>query len=117
MHFQITLYVATSLLFAASASADTPQTYVQLIIKACPAAEQTGRDHRPDAVTGYYSDPINQGLVLLFGEERKHRKRASTSVNDPKRTSAAQALAAPGAEQYAPAALPPHSTKQSDRVW
>jgi len=47
-------------LFAASASADTPQTYVQLIIKACPAAEQTGRDHRPDAVTGYYADPINR---------------------------------------------------------
>ena len=63
MHFQITLYVATSLLFAASASADTPQTYVQLIIKANPAAEQTGRDHRPDAVTGYYADPIHQGLV------------------------------------------------------
>jgi hypothetical protein len=63
MHFQITLFVAASLLFGTSANADAPHTYVQLIIKTCPAAEQTGQDHKPDAVTGYYADPINQGLV------------------------------------------------------
>ena len=53
----------------------------------------------------------------LLGVKRTSPIRALMSANDPKRTSAAQALAAPGAEQYAPAALPPHSTKQSDRVW
>ena len=63
MHFQTTLFVAASLLFGTSANADAPHTYVQLIIKTCPAAEQTGQDHKPDAVTGYYADPINQGLV------------------------------------------------------
>jgi hypothetical protein len=54
-------------------------------------------------------------LCPLLGVKRL--LRSLMSANDPKRTSAAQALAAPGAEQYAPAALPPHSTKQSDRVW
>ena len=60
---QITLCVLCSLLFVASANADAPHTYVQLIIKACPASEQTGQEHRPAAVLGYYADPINQGLV------------------------------------------------------
>jgi hypothetical protein len=36
---------------------------VQIIVKACPAIEQTGQDHKPDAVLGYYADPINQGLI------------------------------------------------------
>jgi hypothetical protein len=36
--------------------------HVQMIVKACPAIEQTGQDHRPEAVTGYYTDPINQGF-------------------------------------------------------
>jgi hypothetical protein len=39
------------------------QSYVQLIVKACPAVEQTGQDHKPDTVQGYYADPINQGLA------------------------------------------------------
>lgn len=41
----------------------SPQTYVQLIVKACPALEITGQENKPAAVTGYYADPINQGLV------------------------------------------------------
>lgn len=55
--------VAGLLLTAHPAQAATPQSYVQLIVKACPAVEQTGQDHKPDAVQGYYADPINQGLA------------------------------------------------------
>jgi hypothetical protein len=63
MCYRVTFLVIASVFFASSALADTPHTFVQLIIKACPAAEQTGQDHKPDAVMGYYADPINQGLA------------------------------------------------------
>jgi hypothetical protein len=43
--------------------AAAPPTFVQIVVKACPAVEQTGQDHKPAAVMGYYSDPINQGLI------------------------------------------------------
>jgi hypothetical protein len=51
------------LLLPSSVYAATAPTHVQLVVKACPAAEQTGQDHKPAAVLGYYADPINQGLV------------------------------------------------------
>jgi hypothetical protein len=63
MCYRVTFLAVASVFFASSALAATPHTFVQLIIKACPAAEQTGQDHKPDAVMGYYADPINQGLA------------------------------------------------------
>ena len=35
--------------------------YVEVIVKACPPAEIIGTENKPDAVMGYYADPINQG--------------------------------------------------------
>src|SRR5262245_36095908 len=35
--------------------------YVEVIVKACPPAEIIGTEDKPDAVMGYYADPINQG--------------------------------------------------------
>jgi len=52
-----------ALIFVHCADANEPSSHVQLIVKACPATEQTGLDHKPDAVLGYYADPINQGLA------------------------------------------------------
>jgi len=49
-----------------------PRTYVQIIVKACPALEQTWQEHRPDAVTGYFVDPINQGVI--YNNERSPTK-------------------------------------------
>ena len=36
--------------------------YIEVIVKACPAAEITGSENKPDAVMGYYADPINHGF-------------------------------------------------------
>ena len=43
-----------------------------IIVKACPAIEQTGQDHKPDAVMGYYADPISQRLI--YDNERSPTK-------------------------------------------
>jgi hypothetical protein len=45
-----------------AAHAAAPPSYVAIIIKACPAIEQAGQDHKPAAVLGYYANPINQNL-------------------------------------------------------
>jgi hypothetical protein len=63
MNIKTTLGICLGLLASHAAYAATPPNYVQEIVKACPAIEQTGLDHKPAAVTGYYADPINQGLV------------------------------------------------------
>ena len=55
--------IALVLLPSVAVPQESPPIYVQLIVKACPAAERTGEENKPDAVTGYYADPINQGLV------------------------------------------------------
>ena len=69
----IALYATASLLLAtASAQSASQRTYVQIIVKACPAVEQTGQENKPDAVTGYYADPINQGLI--YDNERSPTK-------------------------------------------
>lgn len=69
----IALYATASLLLAtASAQSASPRTYVQIIVKACPAVEQTGQENKPDAVHGYYADPINQGLI--YDNERSPTK-------------------------------------------
>jgi hypothetical protein len=41
--------------------AAAPQVYVELIVKACPSANQAAQANKPNAVMGYYADPINQG--------------------------------------------------------
>ena len=72
MHFKSALIAIPGLFLTFAAQADTDRTYVQIMIKACPALEQTGQDHRPSAVTGYYVDPINQGLI--YNNERSPTK-------------------------------------------
>ena len=72
MYSKIALIAVPGLFLTFAAHADTDRTYVQIIIKACPALEQTGQDHRPEAVTGYYVDPINQGLS--YNDERSPTK-------------------------------------------
>ena len=72
MHFKSALIAVPGLFFTFAAHADTDRTYVQIIVKACPALEQTGQDHRPEAVTGYYVDPINQGMS--YNDERSPTK-------------------------------------------
>ncbi len=62
MYSKIAFCALAGLLATAVGARSENQTYVQIIIKACPALEQTGQDHRPEAVTGYYVDPINQGV-------------------------------------------------------
>jgi hypothetical protein len=46
---------------APSEHAAPPQVFVELIVKACPSANQSAPGDKPDAVQGYYADPINQG--------------------------------------------------------
>ncbi len=48
---------------AASPSTDAPQVYVEIIVKACPADQPEMQADRPDAVQGYYVEPINQGAT------------------------------------------------------
>jgi hypothetical protein len=50
----------------------TPSSYVTIVVKACPAIEQTGQDNKPEAVTGYYADPINHGVI--YDNERSPTK-------------------------------------------
>jgi hypothetical protein len=38
-----------------------PQVFIELIIKACPAADQSAQANKPSAVQGYYADPTNPG--------------------------------------------------------
>ena len=48
--------------------AAAPQVFVELIVKACPSADQSAQANKPSAVQGYYADPINQGK----GYEHEH---------------------------------------------
>jgi hypothetical protein len=73
MHFRLSSFAAAGVLAITPAAAVThPPGYVQIIVKACPALEQTGQDHKPEAVTGYYADPINQGVT--YDTERSPSK-------------------------------------------
>ena len=45
----------------AQSSTESPQVYVELIVKACPSDQPDKQAGRPDAVRGYYTEPINQG--------------------------------------------------------
>jgi hypothetical protein len=44
----------------AQSSTESPQVYVELIVKACPSDQPDKQAGRPDAVRGYYTEPINQ---------------------------------------------------------
>jgi hypothetical protein len=43
---------------------ETTQVYVELIVKACPADQPDVQADRPDAVRGYYTEPIQPGKEL-----------------------------------------------------
>jgi hypothetical protein len=63
MFAQISLAAMAGLLLPAStAPAEAPQVYVELIVKACPAVAPDASANKPDAVQGYYTEPINQGV-------------------------------------------------------
>lgn len=47
---------------ASTAQTEAPQVYVELIIKACPSSQPDISANKPDAVQGYYTEPINQGV-------------------------------------------------------
>jgi hypothetical protein len=55
---------------------ETPQVYVELIVKACPADQPDVQADRPDAVRGYYTEPINQGKSY---ENERSAARCSAS--------------------------------------
>src|SRR5262245_4840847 len=65
MHLKTALmvFVLPGVVSPAVAAPPSLSTHIQIIVKACPALEQTGQENRQDAVTGYYADPINQSLV------------------------------------------------------
>jgi hypothetical protein len=65
MLLELGLTAATAVLTPINLPASTaPQhTYIEVIVKACPSAEITGSENKPDAVMGYYADPINQGVT------------------------------------------------------
>jgi hypothetical protein len=77
MFRELSLLMAAATLTPAAIAAPsthppTIRVFVELIVKACPAAEITGMEHRPEAVLGYYADPINQGVV--YDNERSPTK-------------------------------------------
>jgi len=45
----------------AQPSTESPQVYIELIVKACPSDQPNPPPDKPDAVSGYYTEPINQG--------------------------------------------------------
>ena len=60
---QITLAAIAGLLTPASmAQTEAPQVYVELIVKACPSRQPDVSENKPDAVQGYYTEPINKGV-------------------------------------------------------
>jgi hypothetical protein len=59
----------------AQPSTETPQIYVELIIKACPSDQPDMQPGRPDAVRGYYTEPINQGKSSEYEHSRTRAER------------------------------------------
>jgi hypothetical protein len=61
----LSMAVMAGLFMPVNASAqpptEPPQVYVELIIKACPSDQPNAQPGTPDAVRGYYTEPINQG--------------------------------------------------------
>jgi hypothetical protein len=68
--------------------ATPPQVFIELIVKACPAADQSAQANKPSAVQGYYADPINQGKSseqedALSKEERQAAFTAMGCIDVP----------------------------------
>jgi hypothetical protein len=59
---EITLAAMAGLVIPASDAPDQPEVYVELIVKACPSTQPDVSADKPDAVQGYYTLPINQGV-------------------------------------------------------
>ena len=57
----VTAIVGTLMPINAPTSPLPDHVYVEVIVKACPPAEIIGSENKPDAVMGYYADPINKG--------------------------------------------------------
>ena len=56
---QISLAAMAGLLLPVStAQTEAPQAYVELIVKACPSMQPDASANKPDAVQGYYTEPI-----------------------------------------------------------
>ena len=73
---------------APSEDAAAPQVFVELIVKACPSADQSAHANKPSAVQGYYADPINQGKSsehehALSKEERQAAFTAMGCIDVP----------------------------------
>jgi hypothetical protein len=64
----ISMAVMAGLLIPVDAPAqppsEMPQVYVELIVKAGPADQPDVQADRPDAVRGYYAEPIKQKRAL-----------------------------------------------------
>ncbi|HET7446857.1 MAG TPA: hypothetical protein VFJ49_02910 [Methyloceanibacter sp.] len=63
----------------AQPSTESPQVYVELIIKACPSDQPDKQVGRPNAVRGYYTEPINQGKSY----ENERSPRLSANLPSP----------------------------------
>jgi hypothetical protein len=59
-----------------------PQVFIELIVKACPAADQSAQANKPSAVQGYYADPINQGKSSehAHAPSKEERQAAFTAM-------------------------------------
>jgi len=73
----ISMAVMAGLLIPVDAPAqppsETPQVYVELIVKACPADQPDVQADRPDAVRGYYAEAINQGKSYETSARQRER--------------------------------------------
>ncbi|MGZ8400023.1 MAG: hypothetical protein ACXWVI_01790 [Methyloceanibacter sp.] len=64
-----------------SSSTEPPQIYVQLIVKACPSNQPETQTGRPDAVRGYYAEPISQGGDNERSPTRAERESAFATMH------------------------------------
>jgi hypothetical protein len=55
---RVLITLVAILIVAPAAQGAAPRSYVQIIVKACPAIEQTGQDHKPDAVMAITPTPL-----------------------------------------------------------
>lgn len=81
---QISFAAVVGLLVPASATkSDTPQVYVELIVKACPSIAPDVSVNKPDAVQGYYAEPINQGVSYddVRAQTKEERKSAFATMH------------------------------------
>jgi hypothetical protein len=59
-----------------------PQVFVELIVKACPSTQLSAEANKPEAVLGYYAEPINQGKSYEHerSQSRKERQAMFTAM-------------------------------------